>query len=168
MRPQGGNKSMNRFTEIRIELLDYVGKWEPKLAGLPEILISRRRNRQNRTIRQITGHMADSASNNTHRVIHLQYDESPCHFPDYANLGNNDRWIAIQNYQAEDWEDLVQYWKTTHRHFAHIIANIQPDKLENRWISALDQEITLNEMVIDFNRHFKLHLNEIDAIISGE
>ncbi len=157
---------MNEFESIIQELLNLIKEWEPKLLALPEEVITERRNSQNRTIKQIVGHMVDSASNNTHRIIHLQYQKSPLVFPDYANLGNNDRWIAIQNYQDEEWNNLVQLWKYTNIHIAHVIQNINTDKLENVWISALNQEISLKAMVVDFPRHFKLHLNEIDELIN--
>jgi hypothetical protein len=98
----------------------------------------------------------------------LHYQESPLIFPDYANLGNNDRWIAIQNYQDEDWNVLVQLWKYTNMHIAHVIKNMDSEKLSNIWISALNQEISLEAMVVDFPRHFKLHLGEIDELINQE
>jgi hypothetical protein len=157
---------MNKFESISQELLSLIEEWEPKLLVLPNEVISERRNSQNRTIKQIVGHMVDSASNNTHRVIHLQYQPSPLIFPDYANLGNNDRWITIQNYQEEEWHDLVQLWKYINIHFCHVIRNVNPEKLENEWISALNEKITLAAMVVDFPRHFKLHLNEIAALIN--
>ena len=158
---------MNPFESIRRELLSLVEEWEPKLLALPDEVITQRRNNQNRTIKQIVGHMVDSASNNTHRVIHLQYQPSPLTFPDYANLGNNDRWIAIQNYQDQDWSDLVQLWKYSNKHFVHVIRNIHTEKLVNVWISGLNEEISLEAMVVDFPRHFTLHLNEINELISG-
>jgi hypothetical protein len=158
---------MNQFESISRELLSLIEEWEPKLLALSDDVMAERRNSQNRTIKQIVGHMVDSASNNTHRVIHLQYQPSPMTFPDYANLGNNDRWIAIQNYQEENWNDLVQLWKYSNIHFAHVIRNVNPEKLGHVWISALNQEISLEAMVVDFPRHFKLHLSEIDELLSG-
>lgn len=80
-----------------------IDEWEPKLLALKDDVITKKRNSQNRTIKGIAGHMIDSASNNTHRIVHLQYQENPLIFPNYASNGNNDRWIAIQNYQEEDW-----------------------------------------------------------------
>jgi hypothetical protein len=156
---------MNEFDLITNELLVLLNKWESKLLSLSEEIISTRRNKQSRTIKQIVGHMLDSASNNTHRIIHLQYDEIPSHFPDYANLGNNDRWIAIQNYQDENWEYLVQLWKFSNLHIIHVIKNIKPDKLANEWISALGKNISLKSMVIDYPRHFRLHLSEIEELL---
>jgi hypothetical protein len=158
---------MTKFDIHNQKILCLVAEWEPKLLALPEAVIANRRNRQNRTIKQIVGHMIDSASNNTHRIIHLQYQSSPLIFPDYANLGNNDRWIAIQNYQAEQWEGLVQLWKYAHWHIVHVINNVNPEKLTNEWISALDEKVSLEAMIADYLRHFKLHLNEIEALING-
>ncbi len=157
---------MNTFESISQELLSLLDEWESKLQTLPVQVITERRNSQHRTIKQIVGHMVDSASNNTHRVIHLQYQQSPLIFPDYANLGNNDRWIAIQNYQEEDWENLIQLWKYSNIHFCHVIQNIHTEKLENEWISALNDKITLKEMILDYPRHFKLHLDEITELIN--
>ena len=157
---------MNEFEKNNRELLDLIEEWEPKLSALPEDVISNRQNSQNRSIRQITGHMVDSASNNTHRIVHMQYQPSPLIFPDYANLGNNDRWIEIQNYQAENWHDLVQLWKYSNIHIVHVIRNVNPGKLDNEWITALNKKVSLKAMISDYLRHFKLHLSEIDELIN--
>lgn len=152
---------MKEFHTIAEEMIALINEWESKLLQLNEDVISNRRNRQNRNIRQILGHLVDSASNNIHRVIHLQYQPIPLVFPDYANLGANDIWIGLQNYQEEDWQSLVQLWKYLNRHFVHVMLNIKEEPMENIWISALGQKISLRAMVVDYPRHFKLHLGEI-------
>ncbi|HBH48089.1 MAG TPA: hypothetical protein DDX98_05585 [Bacteroidales bacterium] len=156
---------MEQFNHISDELRRLIVNWEQKLKGLSEEVITKNKNSQFRNIKQIVGHMVDSASNNTHRVIHLQYQKSPINFPDYANLGINDKWLAIQNYNQKDWQELVQLWKHANLHFCHVIENIDPSKLRNIWIAATRQEISLKAMIEDFPRHFKLHLNEIDELI---
>jgi len=158
---------MNDFKVNNQELLNLIDEWEPRLSALSEDVITKRRNSQNRTIKQIVGHMVDSASNNIHRIVHLQYQPSPLIFPDYANLGNNDRWIAIQNYQAEKWSDLVQLWKYSNIHIVHVINNVNMDKLENEWITALNGKVSLKAMILDYLRHFKLHLNEIEELMNN-
>jgi len=82
---------MNQFESISQTLLYTIEKWEPHLLGLSNAIISEPKNIQNRSIRQILGHLVDSASNNTHRIVHLQYRENPMTFPNYASEGNNDR-----------------------------------------------------------------------------
>jgi hypothetical protein len=158
---------MREFKENNGELLSLLQEWVPKLLSIPDEIREKRINKQNRSIQQIVGHMVDSVSNNTHRIIHLQYQTTPISFPDYANLGNNDRWIAIQNYQEENWHNLVQLWKYTNLHFIHLVEQINIEKLDHVWISALNQQVTLREMVLDYLRHFKLHLNEIDELIGN-
>ena len=153
------------INENAAEIDRLVSEWEPRLLSLDERIISERRNAQNRSIRQITGHMADSASNNTHRVVHLQYQASPLVFPNYASEGNNDRWIAIQNYQEKSWYELVQLWKYSMLHFSHVIKNVRADKLDNEWIAGPGKIISLRQMILDFLPHLKLHLSEIEELI---
>lgn len=155
------------FTNITISILQGVDLWEKVLSDLPNDTISNKRNSQNRTIKQILGHMVDSASNNTHRIVHLQYQESPMVFPNYATNENNDRWIGIQNYQDENWNDLIQLWKFSHLHLIHVIKNVNLNKLDAEWISGSNHEnIKLKDMITDFPRHFDLHLNEIQDLIN--
>lgn len=154
------------FQELCDELQSLVIKWESKLLGIDQMVLAERRNNQNRTIKQILGHMIDSASNNTHRIVHLQYQESPCAFPNYASHGNNDRWIAIQNYQDESWQNLVQLWKFSNLHIAHVMLNVNPEKLQNEWIAGTENLISLEAGIIDYLRHFKLHLEEINDLLA--
>ena len=154
------------FRQICDELGILISEWEEKLVSLPERTITNRKNGQGRSIKQIIGHMVDSATNNTHRVIHMHYRQSPVDYPDYANLGNNDRWIAIQNYQEEDWKELVQLWVSANRHMVHLIQQVDESKLNQIWTSALKERVTLGEMITNYPSHFKLHLNEISALIN--
>ncbi len=156
---------MNTFEPLCQTILQYLEVWEPRLLALSEDTISGRKNSQNRSIRQILGHLFDSVSNNTHRIIHLQYRESPCSFPNYATNGNNDRWIAIQDYQYEDWNNLLQLWKYANLHLVHVIRNVDLKKLDNQWISGETSLITSREMIEGYLPHFELHLKEMEELI---
>lgn len=155
----------NEFLSITSGICSLISAWEPKLSELSEEIITQRRNSQDRTIKQIVGHMIDSASNNTHRIVHLHYQDNPLVFPNYATYGNNDRWIAIQRYQEEEWHNLVQLWKYSNLHIAHLIENIDPSKLENQWQAGEGRLISMREMIVGYLGHLKLHLDEIDALI---
>jgi len=157
---------MKEFDSVCEEVIALVIVWEPVLRNLSEDIISNRRNSQNRSIKQIVGHIIDSASNNTHRIVHLQYQSSSFIFPNYATLGNNDRWIAIQDYQNEDWISLIQLWKYSLLHISHVIKNVNGDKLNNEWISGPGERVSLKSMIVDFPRHLKLHLYEINELIN--
>ena len=159
---------MNEFERNNQELLSLVEEWELKLLSLSEEVLTKKENSQHRTIKQIVGHMIDSATNNIHRIVHLQYQPSPLVFPDYANLGNNDRWIAIQDYKSENWNDLVQLWKYLNIHIVHVINHVNPDKLTNEWITALNVKVSLKSMIQNYTGHIRLHLNEIEKLITDK
>ncbi len=142
-----------------------VAEWESRLRVLEEPILVERRNIQGRNIKQIVGHMIDSASNNLHRMIHLQYGSDPLVFPNYATHGNNDRWIAIQDYANEDWTQLVQLWKWSNLHIAHVMENVDPQKLNNRWAAGDGEFVTLRDMVIDYLPHLQLHMHQIEELI---
>lgn len=158
---------MKEFDTITRELSSLIKEWEPRLSALTDDVVSNRRNSQNRNIRQITGHMVDSASNNTHRIVHMQYQKSPLQYPNYATYGNNDRWIDIQNYHGENWHDLVQLWKFSNLHIIHVINHVDPGKLMNEWQCDENKYVSLRDMIIDYLPHFKLHLKEIDDLIES-
>jgi hypothetical protein len=159
---------MNDFNEVRSEIISLVNYWTPLLSGLSEEAVTQRKNSQNRSIKQITGHIIDSTSNNIHRIVHLQYQQSPLIFPNYASFGNNDRWIAIQDYQNEDWSVLVQLMKYSLLHICHVIRNVKSEKLNNEWIAGPEKNIALKDLIVDFLRHLKLHLSEIQELIDNK
>jgi len=159
---------MNQYDSLYQNILEQLTLWEPRLLALSEEIISERKNSQNRSIRQILGHLFDSASNNTHRIVHFQYRENPMTYPNYATFGNNDRWIAIQDYQHENWHDLIQLWKYANLHLVHVVRNVDLNKLENQWESGEEKLISLRENIEYYPQHFELHLKEIEELISQE
>lgn len=158
---------MKRYKYIAEEIRLMVSDWEIKFKSISDEVVTIPRNTQKRSVKQIVGHMIDSVSNNTHRIVHLQYQESPFEFPNYASYGNNDKWIEIQKYQEADWEELIQLWKYAHLHFAFVVQYINPEKLQNEWYAEENVKITLEEMIEDFPRHFKLHIDEIVELIAS-
>jgi hypothetical protein len=157
------NELVTALSEIPATLDQYI----LTLENLNEHVFIDKKNSQNRSVKEIIGHMIDSASNNTHRIVHLQYRKSPLEFPNYAIEGGNDKWISIQNYQEEDLAILLPLWKFSHLHFLHVVQNVQKGKLKQEWISGTGENITLKEMILDFPRHFFLHIREIDELIEN-
>ncbi|MEN6474635.1 MAG: DinB family protein [Syntrophaceae bacterium] len=152
------------FVELRAEINTLVDAWSTRLKALPMEVISARRNSQNRTIRQILGHLIDSAANTHHRIVRLQYN-AHLEFPDYRQ--DNDRWIAIQNYQEEDWDSLVSFWKLYTRHIIHIIGNVREDCLNHTWHDFEGHRETLKTIIEGYLWHLNLHLKEIEALINA-
>lgn len=70
--------------------------------------------------------------------------------------------------KEEEWQNLVQLCKYSNTHIIHVINNLNIDKLNNVWITTLNTTVSLKAMIIDYLRHFKLHLSEIDDLINYE
>jgi hypothetical protein len=150
------------FSNVTNGLLRYIDTWEQKLIDLPVETITQKRNKQNRTIKQILGHLIDSAANNHQRMVRLQYNEKLT-FPDYQQ--DNDLWIALQDYQNEDWYTIIQLWKYYNLHMIQVIKSVDQSKLKNSWQSFEDITVTLQQMIEGYLGHIDLHLGEIQELI---
>lgn len=151
------------FSNITTGITQVIKTWEPKLMSLPIDTITQKRNSQNRTIKQILGHLIDSASNNHQRMIRLQYN-SDLTFPDYRQ--DNDLWIALQDFQNEDWNTLIQLWKFYNLHMIQVIKSVDQTKLNNYWHDFEGTKVTLQQMIEGYLWHIDLHFNEIQEIIN--
>lgn len=149
------------FSIIIDGISQVIREWENKLLNLPLEAISERRNAQNRTIKQLIGHLIDSASNNQQRMVRLQYSSNLV-FPDYTQ--DNDLWIAIQNYQKSDWISLVGLWKYYNLHIIQVIKNIDTSKLGNTWTDFEGNIVSLENMVNGYLGHLHLHMGEIEEL----
>lgn len=153
------NTNLNIYTD---EILEVINEWEEKLLALSEDVITERRNHQNRTVKQLLGHLVDSASNNHQRMVRLQYNDNLA-FPDYTQ--DNDRWIAIQDYQHADWENLIQLWKFFNLHIIHLIKSVDTSQLNNYWTDFEGVKVTLGDMIKGYPSHLNLHINDIKELI---
>ena len=62
----------------------------------------------------------------------------------------------------------MQLWKYLNLHWVHVAALVDPAKLDNLWDYGEEKQISLGDMIVDYLRHFKLHLNEIDELLKAE
>lgn len=153
----------NNFSHITEGILKVIETEENLLSSLPVEVITLRRNRQNRTIKQILGHLIDSASNNHQRMIRLQYSKDLLFFPDYQQ--DNDLWIAMQDYQNADWTNLIQLWKFYNLHIIQVIHSVDMTKLDNYWCNFEGSKVTLKDMIEGYLEHLNLHMREIHDLI---
>ena len=116
------------------------------------------------SVKEIVGHLVDSASNNLHRIVHLQISDGLV-FPDYSQ--NNNAWVSIQEYQEAPWDDMLALWRLLNHHLARTIRAVNEQCIDHIWIIDEDTTITLAELIIDYPRHLKGHLRQIREYIDG-
>jgi hypothetical protein len=108
--------------------------------------------------RQILGHLVDSASNNHQRFVRGQL-AADVEFPAYDGEG----FVAVQRYDEEPWEALVELWRAYNRHLVHVMSRVPPEKYANQVRSGPDEPGTLGAHMKDYVVHLEHHLGQIFA-----
>ncbi len=139
-------------------------EWEGKLSGLQEEQITQRLNRQGRNIKQLVGHMIDLASNNHQWMVRLQYINN-LQLPDFRH--HSDLWISIQQYQQEDWKEMLELWKSYNFHIAHLIKYVDPSCLNNCWTDGEKEPLRLLDLIYDYLAHLRYSINEINLLLKA-
>jgi len=117
--------------------------------------------------REIIGHLIDSASNNHQRFVRAQFTDDLV-FAGYEQEG----WVRVQNYQGEDWTELVQLWRLYNQHMLHLMSMVPEEarvKLRHKHnLHQLaseklreDEPVTLDWFMRDYLEHMKKHLKQI-------
>jgi hypothetical protein len=151
-----------KFKNISEQIIELVDEWHKKLIDIYDETLSNLKKPQDRIIKEIIGHLVDSASNNHQRIVRLQYN-SVLEFPDYRQ--HNEKWILMQNYQETNWEDLLNLWKFYNYHLVHVFRNINKNALKHTWKDFEGNIISLEELVTSYLFHVNLHLGEIEELI---
>ena len=110
------------------------------------------------SVKEVVGHLIDSASNNHQRFVRLQIADGLI-FPDYSQ--NNDAWVTTQGYQEAAWDDLLTLWRYFNFHLAHVIRTVDEACLDHIWVVDEDTSITLGGLMIDYLRHLQDHMQQI-------
>ena len=98
------------FSNITTGIAQGLLVWEPILLELSHDSITQKRNSQGRTIKQIHDIWSTLSSNNTHRIVHLQYQDTRLQFPTMGKR-EDDRWIAIQTTRKKIGPNSFKLWK---------------------------------------------------------
>lgn len=135
-----------------------------RLQNLPAEAIEMRPDPGAWSVKEIFGHLIDSASNNHQRFVRLQITDN-LSFPDYSE--DNSTWIAIQKYQEAPWDELLSMWQYFNLHLARIIRAVNSDCLDHLWAVNADTSVSLGGLMTDYLRHLKDHLQQIEQNISS-
>ena len=163
-----------RYKAVIDSINEVMNREIPLLLSLTEEQVNEKKNNQGRTVKMLVGHLIDSASNNHQRMVRLQYAPRCGHsmpntemgmlvFPDYTQA--NDLWIALQDYQHEDWQTLVMLLNLYNRHICHVIRSVDETKLENYWIDYEGFRVTLDGMIRGYINHLNLHFTHIHELL---
>lgn len=141
--------------EIAKEISKSVKNHYEKYHALDDKLASINLSDDKWSLKEIIGHLIDSASNNHQRFVRLQ-NENVLTFPVYHY-----DWIKTEKFNKAKFIDLISLYKYFNILLAHLIENVDESKLANIW-KREDKELTLKEIMTDYLRHLKDHIKHFE------
>lgn len=103
--------------------------------------------------KEILGHLVDSAQNNIRRFIVAQYDERP------KIVYNQDKWVAITNYQQYQLTDLINLWYQLNKHICQVLI-FMPTEMSKRQVQT-EELHDLRWLAEDYIKHLLHHLHQV-------
>jgi hypothetical protein len=126
------------------------------LHGTPDSITGIKSDTSVWSLKEILGHLIDSAANNHQRFVRLQ--EGPLeNFPGY----NQEFWAQTQHYESFNWNSMIQLWYNYNLLLLHIMKNIPDDTLTNSW-QFEGKSLTLQWLAQDYFRHLYHHMQQFE------
>ena len=133
-----------------------VEETRPRFAAISEADASAKPYPEKWSLKEILGHLVDSAVNNHQRFVRMQ---------ERADIGTfgyaQQHWVSSQHYQQRPWTDLVELWYQVNRHLVHVVAHIDPAALGHTCDMGYAAPATLQFVAQDYVRHVRHHVEQI-------
>jgi len=139
-----------------------VGSFYLKYKDIDNKMTSKRHTPKEWTLKEIIGHLVNSASNHHQRFIGLQF-VSEMRYPEYQNF--HLEWLEREKFNELDFADLMLLWKQYNIFIAHVISRVDKSKLGNAFIMET-KTLTLKALITDYVNHLKGHLKQFEETLS--
>ena len=149
----------NFWDRLASDIENTVDGASKRFKSLPAETIEARPDPGAWSVKEILGHLVDSASNNHQRFVRLQIADKLV-FPDYSQ--DNHAWISIQKYQQAPWDELLSMWQYFNLHLARVIRTVNSNSIDHVWVVDKETSISLGNLMTDYLRHLKDHLQQIE------
>ncbi len=110
------------------------------------------------TMKQLIGHLCDSAANNLQRIVRLSLQESLL-FPRYEQ----EKWVSVQRYDLRSLADLLNLFESVQGHLAHAVRFLEPRSLKHVWIDD-GRARPVRHLGEDYIGHLQHHLDQVPVV----
>lgn len=149
--------------ELSNDLSPTVDSFYLKHKNISDRTASKRPEPNEWSLKEIIGHLVNSASNNQQRFLGLQYVPE-IQFPPYQKY--HLQWLEREKFNELKFEDLFLLWRQYNVLNAHIIANIDAGTLDNMLEMEDGRKIPLKAIAADYVKHLKIHLSQFEETLS--
>jgi hypothetical protein len=155
------NVSINAITDrsASINRMQFLLETIPsKLLGISKEEFLQKQSTEKWSKKEILGHLIDSAANNHHRFIRIQYEKNPVISYD------QEQWNKLNYWQDCDTHELINFWLMYNHHLLKIIRNIPDENLFLTCTTDVDKTVTLEFLIADYIEHQEHHLRQLIKI----
>ena len=133
----------------QLEIL--INEYLPQLNAIDEEQFSKKLSPVKWSKKEVIGHLIDSAQNNIRRFIVAQYEDNP------SISYNQDKWVAICNYQQMDSSLVIQLWYLLNKQIISILEHTPADKAQLTCSNGNTH--TIEWLAEDYIKHLKHHMH---------
>jgi hypothetical protein len=127
----------------------------PKLQLMDETLFRFKPSQDKWSKQEILGHLIDSATNNHHRFVRVQYEDVP------RITYDQNKWNELSKYNTIDTKHLIRFWTLYNQHLVELIKRIPDENLLRECNTGGDKTVTLQWLIDDYVRHLEHHLRQL-------
>jgi ribosomal protein S18 acetylase RimI-like enzyme len=146
---------------VAAELGALITDWEQLLSGISDQQAAVRLRSGKWSIKEILGHLVDSAINNNVRIIRAQ-QISLLEIPGY----DQEFWAKGQAWQFMNWQNLIKLWTVFNQHLVLTIRAIPTEVLKHSVKVNENEPVTLRYLIEDYLIHMKHHLSQINELFN--
>ena len=141
------------MNSIATSLESLIDAYLPQLQMISETEFSSKPSPTKWSKKEIIGHLIDSVQNNIRRFIVTQYEETP------TILYNQDKWVAINNYQNQEVSNIIQLWYLINKQVVGILKNTSREASQR--MSKSQELHTIEWLAHDYIKHLKHHIHVV-------
>jgi hypothetical protein len=156
---------------LALRLREMVDAAAARFENIGETAAARRPAPGKWSIKEIAGHLIDSASNNHGRFVRAQAsDDLIC------STYDQEAWVASQRYQDAPWSELIALFRELNRQIARVMMVTPADVLNRPRVRHNLHQVafravpgeapaTLAYFMADYMDHLEHHLRQVEAIL---
>lgn len=109
------------------------------------------------SVKEVMGHLTDSAVNNLGRIVRMQSAESQL-LAGYEQ----EAWVERQHYREREWAAVLGLWFALNEHVVWTIRHVEQRRLANEGVVA-GGKITLGFLIEDYIAHMEHHMRALKS-----
>ena len=146
--------------EYRIQRLQQLlDKGKAYMTKTSETSLSKKKNPDKWSKKEILGHLVDSGINNLQRFTEIQYKEKPFIIENY----DQDQLVRANAYQYATKEEILNFWLTINARIIAVIQQQTEQTLNYQIIIGQKVKTDLKFLIEDYVDHMEHHLRQIYA-----